>query len=87
VHNGKQNIAAVAASLCETRAELARTRRPQGEGYRKATHKIDTSFVRLRKKTGRKIRFSSRVEVRGCDPESFRGRYQASGLNASFSSL
>src|ERR1700745_2514381 len=39
------------------------------------------------KKTGRKIKFSSRVEVRGCDSESFRNRYQASGLNASFSSL
>jgi hypothetical protein len=44
-------------------------------------------FVRRRKKTGRKIEFSSRVEVRGCDPESVRDRYQASGLNASFSSL
>jgi hypothetical protein len=39
------------------------------------------------KKTGRKIEFSSRVEVRGCDPKSIRDRYQASGLNASFSSL
>jgi hypothetical protein len=32
-------------------------------------------------------KFSSRVEVRDCDPESFRDRDQASGLNASFSSL
>jgi hypothetical protein len=39
------------------------------------------------KKTGRKIEFSSRVEVRDCDPERIQGRYQASGLNASFSSL
>ena len=39
------------------------------------------------KKTGRKIEFSSRVEVRDCDPESFRGCYRALGLNASFSSL
>src|SRR6266513_1570420 len=39
------------------------------------------------KKTGRKIEFSSRVEVRDCDPETFRGCYRALGLNASFSSL
>jgi hypothetical protein len=32
-------------------------------------------------------KFSSRVEVRDCDPEGFRDRDQASGLNASFSSL
>src|SRR6266566_3550707 len=39
------------------------------------------------KKTGRKIEFSSRVEVRDCGPESFRGCYRALGLNASFFSL
>jgi hypothetical protein len=43
--------------------------------------------VRQQKKPGGKIEFSSRVEVRGCDPESVQDRYQASGLNASFSSL
>jgi hypothetical protein len=32
-------------------------------------------------------KFSSRVEVWGCGPESVRGRDQALGLNASFSSL
>src|SRR5260370_23341857 len=53
----------------------------------KAARKIDIIICAFAKKTGRKIKFSSRVEVRGCDPESFRDRYQASGLNASFSSL
>jgi len=92
VRNGKRNIAAVAVSLWEVRggAGMRAPRRPQGDGYRKAAHKIDTSFVRLRKfakKTGRKINSPPGVEVRGCDPESFRDRYQASGLSASFSSL
>src|SRR6266542_5945806 len=32
-------------------------------------------------------KFSSRVEVRGCGSESFRSRYRALGLSASFSSL
>jgi len=39
---------------------------------------------RLKKSEGKKNReeneFSSRVEVRGCDPEGIRGRYQALGL-------
>ncbi|PYK06815.1 MAG: hypothetical protein DME66_03345 [Verrucomicrobia bacterium] len=51
------------------------------------SRRIVVAICALRKKTGRKIEFSSRVEVRGCDPESVRDRYQASGLNASFSSL
>jgi hypothetical protein len=42
---------------------------------------------RLQEKTGRKIKFSSRVEVRSFDPESVRGRYEARGVNASFFSL
>jgi len=46
---------------------------------------------RLEKSKGKKNReenkFSSRVEVRGCDSEGIRSRYQALGLNASFSSL
>jgi len=29
--------------------------RPQGDGCRKATHKVDTSFVRLREKPGGKF--------------------------------
>src|SRR5437016_1507783 len=41
----------------------------------------------LQEKTGRKIKFSSRVEVRSCDPESVRGRYETRGVNASFSLL
>jgi hypothetical protein len=49
--------------------------------------KIDIVNCACAQKNGRKIRFSSRVEVRDCDPESFQDRYQASGLNASFSSL
>src|SRR5207248_7376105 len=39
------------------------------------------------KKPGGNLNSPPGVEVRGCDPESFRDRYQASGLNASFSSL
>src|SRR5260370_37068138 len=42
---------------------------------------------RLQEKTGRKIKSFSRVEVRSCDPESVRGRYEARGVNASFSLL
>jgi len=57
------------------------------DGYKKTARKIDSVISAFAKKTGRKIKFSSRVEVRGCDPDSFRDRYQASGLNASFSSL
>jgi hypothetical protein len=58
-----------------------------GDGYGKTARAIDSVICAFAKKTGRKIKFSSRVEVRGCDPESFRNRYQTSGLNASFSSL
>jgi len=86
VHNGKQNVAAVAASPCEARSWHARVASPTGRRLQKSNTQ-NRDVVCACKKTGRKIRFSSRVEVRGCDPESFRGRYQASGLNASFSSL
>src|SRR4030095_9807781 len=39
------------------------------------------------KKNREENKFSSRVEVRGYGPESFRGCYRALGLSASFSSL
>jgi hypothetical protein len=58
----------------------------QGEGWKSIRARSLSRLVR-QQKTGRKIEFSSRVEVRGCDPESVQDRYQASGLNASFSSL
>jgi len=91
VHNGKRNIAAVAASLREGQSlGLFGTRvlrLSPGDGYGKTACEIDSFICGFAKKTGRKIKFSSRVEVRGCDPESFRNRYQTSGLNASFSSL
>jgi len=63
------------------------SRRPQGDCYRKTARKIDSAICAFGKKNREENKFSSRVEVRGCDPDSFRDRYQASGLNASFSSL
>jgi hypothetical protein len=39
------------------------------------------------KKNREENKFSSRVEVRDCCPESFQGCYRALGLSASFSSL
>src|SRR5207302_6413838 len=82
VHNGNQ-IAILFArcplkclSLCEARADLPSNARVASRRAR-----------RLQEKTGRKIKFSSRVEVRSCDPESVRGRYEARGVNASFSLL
>src|SRR5947207_4181201 len=61
--------------------------RPQGDGYKKTAHKIDSVISAFAKKPGGKLDSPPGVEVRGCDPESFRDRYQASGLSASFSSL
>src|SRR5205823_4052126 len=48
---------------------------------------IQTGDQAATEKNREENKFSSRVEVRDCDPESFRDRDQASGLNASFSSL
>jgi hypothetical protein len=91
VHNGKRNIAAVPASLWEVQSlKLFGTRvlrLSPGDGYGKNRTRDRQCHLCVCEKTGRKIKFSSRVEGRGCDPESFRNRYQASGLNASFSSL
>ena len=54
MHNGKQNISAVAGSLCEARATV-RSVGGGGDDYRKAAHRIETSFVRLQKKPGGKL--------------------------------
>jgi len=92
VHNGKRNIATVAAFLWEVQSlRLFGTRALRlspGDGCRKTARNIDSVICAFAtKKPGGKLNSPPGVEVRGCDPESFRDRYQASGLNASFSSL